>query len=74
MEEQSAATGEIARNVDQAAQGTGEVAVNIADVNHGASATGSASAQVLAAANSLSRDSEHLKAEVEKFLRIVRAA
>jgi len=50
------------------------VAENIADVNSGAARTESASTQVLASAKSLSRDSDHLKREVEKFLRVVRAA
>jgi methyl-accepting chemotaxis protein len=74
MEQQDAVTGEIARNIDQAAQGTRQVAANIADVNHGAARTESASTQVLASAKSLSRDSDHLKREVERFLRVVRAA
>jgi methyl-accepting chemotaxis protein len=74
MDQQDTVTGEIARNIDQAAQGTRQVAANIADVNHGAAKTGAASTQVLASAKSLSRDSEHLKGEVEKFLRFIRAA
>jgi methyl-accepting chemotaxis protein len=74
MDQQDAVTGEIARNIDQAAQGTRQVAANIADVNHGAAKTGSASTQVLASAKSLSRDSDHLRSEVEKFLRFIRAA
>jgi methyl-accepting chemotaxis protein len=74
VEEQGAATQEIARNVHQAATGTSQVASNITDVNRGAAETGSASAQVLASAQSLSRESNSLKAEVEKFLATVRAA
>jgi len=74
IEEQSAATQEIARNVHQAAQGTAEVAGNITSVNRGASETGSASAQVLASAQSLSKESNRLKLEVDKFLAMVRAA
>jgi methyl-accepting chemotaxis protein len=74
VEEQGAATQEIARNVDQAAKGTGEVASSINAVNRGAGETGSASAQVLASAQSLSSESSHLKLEVEKFLSTVRAA
>jgi methyl-accepting chemotaxis protein len=42
--------------------------------NRGAGETGSASGQVLASARSLSGESNHLKAEVEKFLSTVRAA
>src|SRR6266403_3727764 len=74
VEEQGAATQEIARNVQQAAHGTQQVSANITDVQHGASETGSASAQVLAAAQSLSGDSNRLKLEVGKFLNSVRAA
>ena len=72
--EQGAATQEISRNVQQAAAGTHQVSSNIINVQHGASETGSASSQVLAAAQSLSGDSNRLKLEVGKFLGTVRAA
>ena len=74
VEEQGAATQEIARNVQQAAQGTMQVSANITDVQRGASETGSASSQVLSAAQSLSGESNRLKLEVGKFLNSVRAA
>ena len=74
VEEQGAATQEISRNVQQAAQGTQQVSSNITDVQRGASETGSASPQVLSAAQSLSGDSNRLKLEVGKFLDSVRAA
>ena len=74
VEEQGAATQEISRNVQQAAHGTQQVSTNITDVQRGASETGSASAQVLSAAQSLSGDSNRLKLEVGKFLQTVRAA
>jgi methyl-accepting chemotaxis protein len=74
VEEQGASTQEIARNVHNAAQGTAQVAANIGDVKRGAGETGAASSQVLTAARSLSSESHHLKAEVEKFLATVRAA
>jgi methyl-accepting chemotaxis protein len=74
VEEQGAATQEISRNVQQAAQGTQQVSANITDVQRGASETGTASSQVLAAAQSLSGDSNRLKLEVGKFLDTVRAA
>src|SRR3954466_8207836 len=74
VEEQGAATQEISRNVQQAAEGTHQVSANITDVQRGASETGSASSQVLAAAQSLSGDSNRLKLEVGKFLNTVRAA
>ena len=74
VEEQGAATQEISRNVQQAAHGTHQVSSNIADVQRGASETGSASSQVLSAAQMLSTDSDRLKLEVGKFLETVRAA
>ncbi|MDQ2082333.1 methyl-accepting chemotaxis protein [Xanthobacteraceae bacterium Astr-EGSB] len=74
VEEQGAATQEIARNVQEAARGTSQVATNIVAVNEGAGETGSASAQVLASAQSLASESTLLKTEVRKFLATVRAA
>jgi methyl-accepting chemotaxis protein len=74
VEEQGAATQEIARNVQQAAHGTEEVSSRITDVQRGATATGTASTQVLSSAQSLSRDSNRLQMEVGRFLQTVRAA
>jgi methyl-accepting chemotaxis protein len=74
VEEQGAATQEISRNVQQAAEGTQQVSSNIADVERGATATGSASSQVLSAAQTLSTDSDRLRREVSQFLNSVRAA
>ena len=74
VEEQGAATQEISRNVQQAAEGTHQVSSNITDVQRGASETGSASSQVLSAAQMLSGDSNRLKLEVSRFLGTVRAA
>ncbi|MGO8913633.1 MAG: methyl-accepting chemotaxis protein [Bradyrhizobium sp.] len=74
VEEQGAATQEISRNVQQAAQGTQQVSSHITDVQRGAGETGSASSQVLSAAQSLSGESSRLKLEVGKFLSSVRAA
>jgi methyl-accepting chemotaxis protein len=74
IEEQGAATHEIARNVQQAAVGSTQVATSIADVNRGAGDTGSASSQVLSSAQLLSDENKRLKAEVVKFLATVRAA
>jgi methyl-accepting chemotaxis protein len=73
IEEQGAATQEIARNVQQAAAGTSEVAANIAEVRSGAMETDGASSQVLAAARSLSGETNRLKSQVESFLKTVRA-
>ncbi len=74
VEEQGAATQEIARSVQQASAGTGEVSANISGVSSAASETGSSAAQVLAAARELAQQSERLRGEVHGFVERVRAA
>jgi methyl-accepting chemotaxis protein len=71
---QDAATRDIARFTEDAGQRTAEVADNIETVSHKAVEAGSASAQVLSAAQVLSRESNKLRSELEKFLTEVRAA
>jgi methyl-accepting chemotaxis protein len=73
VEEQDAATQEISRNVSQAAVGTTQVASHITDVSCSANETGSASSKVLLSAQSLSKESNHLKQEVKRFLSTIRA-
>ncbi|TAN77957.1 MAG: bacteriohemerythrin, partial [Magnetospirillum sp.] len=68
VEEQGAATAEIARNVEQASVGTREVATNIAGVAHAAAETGRMSQSVFQAANGLLAESEALRAVVDGFL------
>ena len=74
VEQQGAATQEIARNVQQSARLSTQVASEVNEVNRGSSETGSASGQVLTAAQLLTGQSERLKAHVEQFLNTVRAA
>jgi methyl-accepting chemotaxis protein/aerotaxis receptor len=74
IEEQGATTEEIARNVQHAAHGTEEVSSKVGILQSGAAETGSASSNVLSAAQTLSRDSSRLKTEVSKFLNSVRVA
>jgi methyl-accepting chemotaxis protein len=74
VEQQGAATQEIARNVQQSAQLSTQVASEVTEVKRGSSETSAASGQVQTAASSLSRESDRLKNEVEKFLNTVRAA
>jgi methyl-accepting chemotaxis protein len=74
MEEQGAATAEIARNVQEAARGTEAVTGNIVDVQQGAGETGAAASQVLGAAQELARHSSDLGQEVATFLQGVKAA
>ena len=51
-----------------------QVSANIADVQRGASETGTSSSRLLASAQSLSGDSQQLKTELVRFLGSVRAA
>jgi methyl-accepting chemotaxis protein/aerotaxis receptor len=74
IEEQGATTQEVARNVQHAAQGAQQVSSNVGNLQRGAVETGSASSQVLSAAQTLSHDSHRLKLEVDKFLDSVRVA
>ncbi len=74
IEEQSAATNEISRNVQQAAIGTREVSSNIAQVTEAAGTTGAAAHQVLGAAGGLASQAENLRRDVESFLAAIRAA
>ncbi|WP_279359204.1 methyl-accepting chemotaxis protein [Methylobacterium indicum] len=74
VEQQGAATQEIVRNVSQASVGTSAVTGNIAGVAQASETTGMAATQVLTSASALSRQSEHLTAEVHRFLATVRAA
>ena len=74
VEEQGAATQEIARNVQQAAHGTEHVSGNIVGVNQTAAKTGMAAGQVHTAAETLGRQAETLRADVDKFLANIRAA
>ena len=74
VEQQGAATAEIARNVQQTAASTQEVTSTIAGVSREATKTGTAADQVLAAAGGLSRQAEQITAEVNSFVRNVRAA
>jgi methyl-accepting chemotaxis protein len=74
VEEQGAATREIAGNVQQAAEGTRQVSGNVAAAQRAATETGSAAGNVLTAAGSLSKESNNLRTEVERFLAGIRAA
>ncbi|TGE00085.1 methyl-accepting chemotaxis protein [Methylobacterium nonmethylotrophicum] len=74
MEQQGAATQEIARNVGEAAQGTQVVSTGIRDVRRDAEGAGEAAARVLAAAEALAGTATGLRGEVDAFLDGVKAA
>lgn len=74
VEEQGAATSEIARNVEEASKGTAEVATNISDVAAIAAETGEMAKSVLDAAKELLERSAGLDRSVGSFLSEVRSA
>jgi methyl-accepting chemotaxis protein len=74
IEEHSAATTEIARSVQQAAQGAQLVASSILLVKLGAGETGAAACRVLSAAKELALYSEDLSREVDHFVSRVEVA
>jgi methyl-accepting chemotaxis protein len=74
VEEQGAATREIARNVQLAAEGTSMVTENIGEVSIASSDVSAASGQVLGAAGDLNKQSQSLRQEVTRFLETVRSA
>jgi len=71
VEMQAATTQQIAVNVQAAAGSASHVASNIVEVNDGTTGITSASAQVLASAQTLAQDGNRLSAEMEKFLAAV---
>ncbi|MBR0776567.1 methyl-accepting chemotaxis protein [Bradyrhizobium diazoefficiens] len=74
IEQQGAATQEIARNVQQAARGTEQVSSNITGVNHAATDTDRAANHVLTSADELRGQADTLRLEVDRFLAGIRAA
>ncbi|WP_370675500.1 methyl-accepting chemotaxis protein [Pleomorphomonas sp. PLEO] len=72
--DQEAATLEISRKIHDTAHEAGIVALNIEKVSEGARHTGTASGQVLTAAQSLAKESGRLRSEVASFLAKVRAS
>lgn len=73
VEEQDAATKDIARNVQHAAEVTTQVAGHVREVASSSLKTGAASSQLLIWANSLTQSSDRLKLEVDGFLAGIRA-
>jgi methyl-accepting chemotaxis protein len=74
VEEQGAATAEIARNIQQASQGTRDIATSISGVADAARETGAMAQTVFSVANGLLQDSGTLEKEVQNFLDRMRAA
>jgi len=74
VEEQGAATAEIARNIQHAAGGTTQVSSNIVGVSSASAEAGTAATQVLNASAALRREAEGLRADIDTFLSNIRAA
>jgi methyl-accepting chemotaxis protein len=74
MERQSAATGEIARNVQHAAHSTQVVSGHIDAVQQGADRTGDTARQVLRAARDLAQQAATLEREIGGFVTEIKAA
>ena len=68
VEEQTAATGEIARNVQQAAVGSQEVSTTVSQVNRAADDTGSAARSLAQATDLLSAQAGRLRHDIDAFL------
>ena len=73
IEEQNAATQEIARNAHEASVGTRQVSEAITGVNQAAADAGQGAAEVLNAAQEMSRQADELSGEVDQFIAQVRA-
>jgi methyl-accepting chemotaxis protein len=74
IQEQTSATQEISRNVSEAYTGTSEVNQNITSVSDAANDTGSASHEVLSAADELSRQATALQEQFDVFIQELAAA
>ncbi|SMH62813.1 Methyl-accepting chemotaxis protein [Azospirillum lipoferum] len=73
VEQQGAATRDIARNIQEAASGAGSLSSHSAILTDAVSETGSAAGRVLHAADELSAQSNHLRREVVRFLDEIRS-
>ena len=74
VEQQGAATREIARNIQHAAGGTSEVSSNIIGVSTASAQAGSAAGEVLSSSGALRREADLLRSEIDAFLSNIRAA
>ncbi|WGD52056.1 methyl-accepting chemotaxis protein [Bradyrhizobium sp. CB1650] len=74
VEQQGAATREIARNIQHAAGGTSEVSSNIIGVSTASAEAGAAATEVLSASDALRREADTLRSEIDAFLNNMRAA
>ncbi|WP_245637074.1 methyl-accepting chemotaxis protein [Azospirillum thiophilum] len=74
VEQQGAATSEIARNVQQAAGGTAQASQDIGQVRTAAGQTGQSAQEVLSVAQEVSNQTGQLQQQIDRFLIQVRSA
>jgi len=74
VEQQGAASSEIARNTQRAATGTTDVTANISGVSTAAEMTGAASTQLMTLSSKLNEQSDMLQKEVGAFVQSLNAA
>jgi len=74
IDEQTAATSEIARNAQQAASGTFEVSSAVQGVSDASQQASAASTQLLSSSNTLSQQGDTLRDRMDAFIKQVRAA
>ena len=74
MQEQGAATAEIARNVEQAASATSDVSKTISQLSNATQEVGQSAGVVLMASDGVVKNAGSLKAQITQFLTQVRAA
>ena len=74
VEEQGAATGEIAQNTQRAASGTADVTNTITGVGAAAELTGTAATQLMTLSEQLDSQSHDLRSQVQTFVRELGAA
>jgi methyl-accepting chemotaxis protein len=74
VEQQGAATNEIAHNTARASEGAKAVTGNIGGVGHAAEMTGAASTQLMTLSGNLQSQSSELQTEVARFVKSLKAA
>jgi methyl-accepting chemotaxis protein len=67
VDQQSAATLEISRNINEAATGSRDVSTRISKVNEATERAGDGASDVLSAANELAARGEDLKKQIDLF-------
>ena len=72
MEQQNAATQEIARNVQQASAGTAEVSTSVVTIAEAAESTGAAATRVKGASGRIAGEVDTLRREVSAFLTAIK--